>query len=95
MLLIPALRRLKQETHCEFEASLVYRVSSRTAKAKVNETPLSDALKVSGLAIQHRFFDCSCNQCGASCCYVPVTLSGLWEDSLVSGNLGFGSKDGH
>ena len=33
MLLIPALGRQKQENLCEFEASLVYRVSSRTARA--------------------------------------------------------------
>ena len=31
-LLIPAFRRQKQMNLCEFETSLVYRVSSRTAK---------------------------------------------------------------
>jgi hypothetical protein len=31
--LIPALRRQKQMDLCKFEASLVYRVSSRTARA--------------------------------------------------------------
>ena len=30
--LIPAPRRERQEDQCEFEASLVYRVSSRTAR---------------------------------------------------------------
>ena len=33
MPLIPAFGRQRQEDHHEFEASLVYRVSSRTAKA--------------------------------------------------------------
>jgi len=33
MTLIPALRRQRQVELCEFEASLVYRVSSRTARA--------------------------------------------------------------
>ena len=33
MPLIPAFRKQKQEDLCEFKASLVYRVSSRTAKA--------------------------------------------------------------
>ena len=33
MPLIPALRRQRQVDLCEFEASLVYRVSSRTARA--------------------------------------------------------------
>jgi len=31
--LIPALRRLREKHPCEFKASLVYRVSSRTARA--------------------------------------------------------------
>jgi hypothetical protein len=47
MPLIPALRRQRQVALCEFEASLVYRVSFRTAKAiqrnhvkaKQNKTP--------------------------------------------------------
>jgi hypothetical protein len=30
--LIPALRRQRQADHCEFKASLVYRVSSRTTR---------------------------------------------------------------
>jgi hypothetical protein len=30
---MPALRRQRQVNHCELEASLVYRVSSRTARA--------------------------------------------------------------
>jgi hypothetical protein len=33
MLLIPALRRQKQADLCEFEASLVYKMNSRTARA--------------------------------------------------------------
>ena len=33
MLLIPALGRQRQADLCEFEAILVYRVSSRTARA--------------------------------------------------------------
>ena len=33
MPLIPAVRRQRQVDVCEFEASLVYRVSSRTARA--------------------------------------------------------------
>jgi hypothetical protein len=33
MLLVPALRRQRQSDLSEFEASLVYRVSSRTARA--------------------------------------------------------------
>jgi hypothetical protein len=49
--LVPALRKQKQTDHCEFEASLVCRASSRTAwatqrntvlkknKAKQNKTP--------------------------------------------------------
>jgi hypothetical protein len=34
MLLIPALRRKRQVNLCEFDKSLVYRVSSRTASAE-------------------------------------------------------------
>lgn len=33
MPLVPALRKQRQVDLCEFEASLVYKVSSRTAKA--------------------------------------------------------------
>ena len=40
MPLIPALRRLKQVDLCEFKASLVYRVSSRTARA-IQRNPVS------------------------------------------------------
>jgi hypothetical protein len=35
--LVPALGRQRQEDLCEFEVSLVYRVSSRTAKIKKRE----------------------------------------------------------
>ena len=38
MPLIPALRRQRQEDLCEFEAKLIYRVSSRTARATYRET---------------------------------------------------------
>jgi hypothetical protein len=39
MPLIPAPRRQRQVDPCEFEASLVYRVSSRTATAVKTEKP--------------------------------------------------------
>jgi hypothetical protein len=38
MLLVPALRRQSLVNLCEFEASLVYKGSSRTAGAKHRET---------------------------------------------------------
>ena len=38
--LIPALGRQRQEDLCEFEASLVYRVSSRTARATTGKACL-------------------------------------------------------
>ena len=38
--LIPALRRQRQANLCEFEASLVYKVSSRTARP-IQRTPVS------------------------------------------------------
>jgi hypothetical protein len=37
MSLIPALRRQRWADLCEFETSLIYRVSSRTAKAKATQ----------------------------------------------------------
>jgi hypothetical protein len=39
MSLIPALGKQRQVDLCEFEASLVYRVSSRTARATHREKP--------------------------------------------------------
>jgi hypothetical protein len=39
--LIPALRRQRQADLCEFEASLVYRVSSRTTQ----KNPVSNKIK--------------------------------------------------
>ena len=45
MPLIPALRRQRQVNLCEFEVSLVYRVSSRTAKA-VTEKPSLEKQKM-------------------------------------------------
>ena len=33
MLLVPVLRRLRQVDLCEFKASLVYKMSSKTARA--------------------------------------------------------------
>ena len=39
--LIPALRRQRQVNLCEFEASLVYRTSSRTAKTVTQRNPVS------------------------------------------------------
>ena len=41
MPLIPALRRQKQADLCEFEASLVYRASSRTVKTDTQRNPVS------------------------------------------------------
>ena len=38
MPLIPILRRQRQVNFCEFKVSLVYRLSSRTAKAIHKET---------------------------------------------------------
>ena len=38
MLLIPALGRQRQADLCEFKASIVYKVSSRTARATHRET---------------------------------------------------------
>jgi hypothetical protein len=38
MLLIPVLRRQRQVDLCEFKASLVYNVSSRTGKATQRNT---------------------------------------------------------
>ena len=39
--MIPALRKQRQEDLCEFEASLVYRVSSMTARAVTQRNPVS------------------------------------------------------
>ena len=39
--LIPAFGRQKQVELCEFEASLVYRTSSRTARAVTQRNPVS------------------------------------------------------
>ena len=39
--LIQELRRQRQANLCEFEASLVYRVSSRTARAVTQRNPVS------------------------------------------------------
>ena len=39
--LIPELRRKKQVDLCEFVASLVYRVSSRTARTVSQKNPVS------------------------------------------------------
>ena len=38
--LIPALRRQKQKGLCEFKTSLVYKVSSRTARAVTQGNPV-------------------------------------------------------
>ena len=40
MPLIPALRRQRQVDLCEFEASLVYRASSRTVRAVTQRNPV-------------------------------------------------------
>ena len=45
MPLIPALRRQRQVDFCEFEASLVYRVSSRTAGAVTQRKSVSKTNK--------------------------------------------------
>ena len=41
MPLIPALGRQRQEDLCEFEASLVYKASSRTARTVTQRNPVS------------------------------------------------------
>ena len=41
MNLIPALRKQRQVDFCEFKASLVYRVSSRTARTVSQRNPVS------------------------------------------------------
>ena len=41
MTLIPSLRRQRQAELCEFKVSLVYRVSSRTARAVRQRNPVS------------------------------------------------------
>ena len=38
--MIPALRRQRQVDLCEFEASLVYKASSRTARAVTQRNPV-------------------------------------------------------
>ena len=40
MPLIPALLKQRQETLCEFKASLVYRASSRLARAVTHRNPV-------------------------------------------------------
>ena len=45
MPLIPALRTQRQEDLCEFEVSLVCRVSSRTARAIAQRNPVSKKQK--------------------------------------------------
>jgi hypothetical protein len=42
MPLIPALRRQRQVNLCEFKVSLVYRVSSRTARATQRDSALKN-----------------------------------------------------
>ena len=44
MPLITALRRQRQEDLCEFEASLIYRVSSRTG-SRATEEPCLEKIK--------------------------------------------------
>ena len=46
MHLIPALRRQMQADLCEFEASLVYRASSRTVRAVTQRNSVSKKQKV-------------------------------------------------
>jgi hypothetical protein len=47
--LVPALRRQRQMDLCEFEANLVYRVSSRTARATLeHRKPVSKKKGVEG-----------------------------------------------
>ena len=50
MTLIPALRRQKQVDFCEFEASLVYSVSSRTVMATQRNKTKQTNKRVSGAA---------------------------------------------
>ena len=40
--LIPVLRRQRQVDICKFKASLVYKVSSRTARAVTQRNPVSE-----------------------------------------------------
>ena len=43
--MIPALRRQRQVDLCEFEGSLIYRASSRTAMAVTQRNPVSKKQK--------------------------------------------------
>ena len=47
--LIPALGRQRQADLCEFEASLVYRVSSRTARTVIQRNSVSKQTKIPSL----------------------------------------------
>ena len=40
MPLVPALGRQRQVDHCEFEASLIYKLSSRTVRAVTQRNPI-------------------------------------------------------
>jgi hypothetical protein len=42
---IPALGRQRQEDRCKFEASLVYKVSSRTARVTIQRNPVFERKK--------------------------------------------------
>ena len=56
--LIPALGRQRQVNLCEFEANLVYRVSSRTARSVTHRNPVSKNQKRKKIFIK----DLTCDQ---------------------------------
>ena len=61
MPLIPALGRKRQEDLCEFEVSLVYRVSSRTGSKATQRNPARGG--GGGRKILTRQITCSLNSC--------------------------------
>ena len=56
MVALPALGRQKQADLCEFEASLIYRVSSRTARA-IHRNPVSKK-KQTNKQTKQTYHDC-------------------------------------
>jgi len=76
--LIPAFRRQRQADLCEFEASLVHRVSSRIARATQRNPVLKNRNKTKQAqkATRTTLDDCDvlCNQSEMSPAFLPSTL---------------------
>ena len=59
--LIPALGRQRQMDLCEFEASLVYRASSRTGSKATEKPIVMSCWSPKGAVLQGKTLHCSCS----------------------------------